>query len=228
MLRELISIFRSSDPLAEVGDNFGRMLKLTEQMNELAGEVFFGEGKDPSRREQIYTLDRQVNELEQTIRRQVLTHLAVSGNEADLPYCLLLISLVKDVERLGDYAKNLSGIVDIRPDGLPEGRFRDELMSIRRQIEHTFEVGGEVFAASRHDQAAKLIADAREVARRCDRLVADIGHGDHDAATTTALILGTRYYKRIGGHLLNVLTSVVMPLDKIDYYDEEQLPRDAS
>ena len=52
-------------------------------------------------------------------------------------------------------------------------------------------------------------------------LVLPIRHGDHDAATTTALILGTRYYKRIGGHVLNVLSRVVVPLDEVDYYDED-------
>ena len=37
------------------------------------------------------------------------------------------------------------------------------------------------------------------------------------------LVLATRYYKRIGGHVLNVLSSVVMPLHKVDYYDEDVL-----
>ncbi len=58
------------------------------------------------------------------------------------------------------------------------------------------------------------------MARRCDRLVKAVGRSNYDAATTTAFILGARYYKRIGGHVLNVLSSVVMPLDKVDYYDE--------
>ena len=41
---------------------------------------------------------------------------------------------------------------------------------------------------------------------------------------TAAQVLGTRYYKRIGGHVLNILSSVVMPLHKIDYYDEDSIP----
>ncbi len=32
-----------------------------------------------------------------------------------------------------------------------------------------------------------------------------------------------RSYKRISGHVLNVLSSVVMPLHKIDYYDEDEV-----
>ena len=220
MLRELLSIFRASDPLSEMGENFRKMLQLAYDMNVAAGEIFFGEGSRMPERERIYEWDSQVNEMERVIRRQVVTHLAVKGNEADLPYSLLLISLVKDVERLGDYAKNLSEIADIRPDPLPEGLALTELSAIRARVEYAFRSCADVFVASRRDEAVELIRQGRETARRCDRLVADIGRGDHDAATTTALILGTRYYKRIGGHVLNVLSSVVMPLDRVDYYDE--------
>ena len=38
-----------------------------------------------------------------------------------------------------------------------------------------------------------------------------------------AVTLGTRFYKRIGAHLLNILSGVVMPLHKLDYYDEKVL-----
>jgi hypothetical protein len=48
----------------------------------------------------------------------------------------------------------------------------------------------------------------------------------YDAATTTSLVLGARYYKRIESHLLNVLSGVVMPLHKLDYYDERVLDPD--
>ena len=41
----------------------------------------------------------------------------------------------------------------------------------------------------------------------------------------TAQILGCRYYKRIVGQALNVLSSALMPLHKVDYYDEEEIAR---
>ena len=227
MLRELLSIFRASDPLAEVGDNFARMLKLTHDMNLAAGKIFFEEDNQ-AERDLIYEWDSEVNELERTIRRQVVTHLAVPGSDADLPYSLLLISLIKDVERLGDYAKNLAELADIRPQLLPEGSVLSELVSIRRRVEIAFQSCAEVFVGARKDKAAELIRQGRETARRCDRLISEIGRSEYDAATTTAFILGTRYYKRIGGHVLNVLSSVVMPLDKVDYYDEDESPKHIS
>jgi phosphate uptake regulator len=224
MLRELLRIFGSSDPLREMGDNFGRMLDLTREANLSAARIFFGEsvGSAGAERAMLHERDAQVNALEQTIRRQVILHLSLPGNEADVPYSLLLISLVKDVERLGDYAKNLSEIVDIRPEPLPAGPLLDDLRGVRDGVEKMFSAVAEVF----RDAALVLIRDGRALARRCDRLVTRVGRGDCDAGTTAALILATRYYKRIGGHLLNVLSSVVMPLDKVDYYDEDEAAAD--
>ena len=55
-------------------------------------------------------------------------------------------------------------------------------------------------------------------------LVTKAAQSSYDASTTAAVVLATRYYKRIGGHVLNILSSVVMPLHKIDYYDEDSIP----
>ena len=222
MLRELLTIFGTSDPLADMGRNFARMLELTRDLNLTAGRILFGESGDsgPTERATVYERDAQVNALEQTIRRQVITHLAVAGNEADVPYSLLLMTLVKDVERLGDYAKNLSQVTDLHPEPLPPGQLLDELQVIRTGVERVFESVPGVFQRAERNEALPLIREARALARQCDRLVARVGRGNLDAAATTAFILAARYYKRIGGHLLNVLTSVVMPLDKVDYYDE--------
>ena len=137
----------------------------------------------------------------------------------------MLISLVKDVERLGDYAKNLSEIVDIRPEPLPEGPVLTELMNIRGRVETVFRSCLDAFSESRKDKVTDLIKQAWETARRCDRLIIEIWHSDYDAETTTAFVLATRYNKRIRAHVFNVRSNVVMPLDKVDFYDEDEVRR---
>ena len=219
MLQELLRIFRGDDPLSKVADNFALMLNLTREMSYSAGQIFFGEDHDENAQDRVHKTDAEVNELERVIRRSLMTHLAIPGNSADAPYSLLLMSLVKDVERLGDYAKNLSEIVEIGPDVLPEGAELDELRLIRKNVESTYQVCANVVLSSRQGEAVELIQQGRETARRCDGLITTIGRSDYDAATTTAFILGSRYYKRINAHVLNVLSSVVMPLDKIDYFE---------
>ncbi len=223
MLRELLSIFREGNPLSAMAENFAEMLRLTYELTVRAGEIYFGKAFTPEERTQIYKQDVQVNKLQRTIRKQVIAHLSIKGNTADLPYCLVLMSLVKDVERLGDYAKNLADIVELRPTPPPDNPIIQELRSIRERVEAAFAATAEIFATSDRERAITLIRDGKDLAHRCEALLKTLAESQHDARFTTAAVLGTRYYKRIGGHILNVLSSVVMPLHKLDYYDEKEL-----
>ena len=223
MLRELLSIFRTSDPLRAIGESFSEMFKLTRQMTVSAGDMLFSGRAAPEARTSVYQADIQVNYLQRAIRKRVVSHLSIPGNTADVPYCLLLMTLVKDVERLGDYSKNLSEVPDVREGSLPDDDLTHELQEIRQGVESAFQLTLDVFESSNQERAIELIQRNREVAHRCDALIGKIGQSTHDASTTTALVLATRYYKRISGHVLNVLSSVVMPLHKVDYYDEDEI-----
>lgn len=221
MLRQLLSIFRSDNPLTTMGEDFARMLKITYDTTMKAGVVFSGESLKPEERTWIYEQDVQVNKLERKIRKQVIAYLTISGSAPDLPYCLLLMSLVKDVERLGDYAKNLSEIADLQAGCMPEDELCAELLEIKSGVEAAFGATADVFEESDIERAMELTRQGQDLARRCDMLIEKIAHSSHDATTVTSLVLGTRYYKRIGGHVLNILSGVTMPLHKLDYYDEE-------
>ena len=223
MLRALLGILRTDDPLQAIGERFERTLALTEAMTLAAGEVAFGVDASPSRRTQLYERDVEVNQLERTIRKQVVAHLSIPGSRVDVPHCLLLMSLAKDVERVGDYAKNLSELVEIQAGPLPDGEIVGELQEIRRGVEAAFRAASKIFGASDREQAMEMIQQGRAIAHRCDVLISQIGRAGYGGEATTVLVLATRFYKRIGGHVLNVLSSVVMPLHKIDYYDEDEI-----
>jgi phosphate uptake regulator len=226
MLRELISIFRSTDPLRELGTQFTEMLRIAQELTLRAGKIFF-EGQDtPEERSWIYEQDVQVNELQRQIRKEVIAHLSLNGRSVDLPYCLLLMSLVKDVERIGDYSKNLTEISEFFDGPLPEDDLAAELHQIRRGVEASFAGLAQILDLADKETALQLVQQGKDLARRCDILVVRAAHSSHDNRTAVALVLGTRYYKRIGGHVLNILSSVIMPLHKIDYYDEDSLPEE--
>ena len=227
MIKELLSIFRDDNPLQKLADRFTKIMDLAQAVTLQAGKVYFGELEPtPEQRTAIYKQDVKVNKLERKIRKNVIAHLTISGNSVDLPYGLLLMSLVKDVERIGDYAKNLYEVAEVVEGGLADDDIVAELREIRAGVEAMFGDAGQVFAQSNREAAIDLINQGRDLAHRCDSLISRIARSDYDAGKTTATVLGTRYYKRIGGHLLNVLSSVVMPLHKLDYYDEDALPED--
>ncbi len=226
MLRELIKILRSSDPLGEMGKQFVEMLDITEQTTLRAGEIVFEGKASPEERTWVYKQDVKVNKLERLIRKRIIAHLSFSGNSLDLPYCLLLISLVKDVERIGDYAKNLAEISEFFHGTLPDDELVAELRQIRSGVEVAFAGLAEVLERSDKETALNLIHEGAAMAHRCDMLVTKAAHSSYDASTTTAVVLATRHYKRIGGHVINVLSSVVMPLHKVDYYDKDSVPEE--
>jgi len=223
MLREFLSIFRSHDALSAMGEDFTEMLSQTYEMTRTAGDIYFAGAATGDERKRIYKQDIQVNKLERRIRKAVIAHISIRSNTQDLPYCLYLFSLVKDVERLGDYAKNLTEVMDVRPGPLPDDEITQELRAIREEVDATFQIAGSVVSAGDRSRARERIELGRNLAKRCEALISRIAETDYDAKTAVAAVLGARYYKRIGGHLLNVLTSVFMPVHKLDYFDEDEI-----
>jgi phosphate uptake regulator len=224
MFRQLLSVFRDNKPLQAMGEDFAEMLQKTYDITVRAGRIYFTNAATTEDRTYIYKQDVKINKLERKIRKAVVAHLSFPENTQSVPYCLALMSLVKDVERIGDYAKNIAEVRDFFAGQLPMDDHLAELQEIRSAVEEAFSVTAEVFAEAQTERAMTLIHHGQNVGRRCDGLVEAIAQSSYDAATSAALVLGTRYYKRINAHIVNVLTSVVMPLHKLDYFDEDALP----
>ena len=62
---------------------------------------------------ELRSTDQKVNQLEREIRRELVVHASVLGR-IETPAVLIYMSIVKDIERIGDYAKNL---LDLALDG---------------------------------------------------------------------------------------------------------------
>ena len=62
MLKELLSIFRAGEPLAEMGEKFSKMLGLTYDMTIVAGEVYFSESLQADTRTSVYKTDVKVGD----------------------------------------------------------------------------------------------------------------------------------------------------------------------
>jgi len=222
MLKELISIIKGDSPLKEISVSFREMLSIAQEMTLEASEIYWRTTPSMERVRSLYERDIRVNKLERTIRKRIATHLTINANY-DVPYSLLLMSLVKDVERLGDYAKNLAETCELTDAPIPDDELTVELRDIRDKVETLAREASRVFAESDRERATELTVGGRVVAKRCDELVRQIARSEYSPALTVKLTLGTRYYKRINSHVLNVLSSVIMPLHKLDYYDEDLL-----
>jgi phosphate transport system protein len=223
MLRELLSILRSGEPLTPLGDSFTKMVELASDLTIRAGRIYFLETTDPQELLEVRKQDTKVNKLQRKIRKRVVMHLSAAGNVPDLPYCLLLMSLVKDVERIGDYAKELSVIPEFAPPSFSEHEIVQELRLIRAGVDEMMAHLQGVLNTYDNEQAVKMIRHGRGLIDRGDGVLRLLAAHSFDPATHTALVLGTQYYRRLCGHALNLLSSVVVPLHKLDYYDEDDI-----
>lgn len=226
MFGKLADIFRSDDAVARMGEGFEEMLDQARHVVLLAGRHYFEGPPTPGQRDELLSADVKVNKLERKIRKRVVSHLALNGG-GDAVYGLLLMSLVKDAERIGDYAKNLSEIYQEGGGALPGADDTNvtELRAIRDTAEALLGQVARVFSESDPQAAAGLIERGVAAGRRADAMIRSVSSGDYDAATAVTLILGARFYKRINAHVVNILTGVVMPIHKLDYYDEDHLTR---
>ena len=71
-------------------------------------------------------MDKKINEFERDVRRKVMTHLAVGGKE-DIGSGLVLVSVVIDIERIGDYTKNIYDLALNHPKKLTSGSLESTL-----------------------------------------------------------------------------------------------------
>jgi phosphate uptake regulator len=225
MLRELLTIFRSESPLQKLAAQFSEMLEISLDLIRRAGTLYFAEATGAEERTILQKKDVRINKLQRRIRKKVIVHLSLEANRPDLPYCLLLMNLVKDVERIGDLAKELADLVDIESAPLPEGRILSELTEIRSGIESDYESALEVIQAGDRERAIELIDCGRDTVARCQQLVRHMAHSGLESPIVVRLVLATRFYQRIAGHVLNLLSSAVVPLHKLDYYDEDDIAK---
>ena len=94
MLKELMTLFRSQEPLGELGEQFQRMLRQSLSLLRRSGDIFFRGTATAQEKEEIQQGDIKVNKLQRSIRKRLVVHLSVADNSRDLPYCLVLMSVV--------------------------------------------------------------------------------------------------------------------------------------
>mgnify|MGYP002630726400 CR=1 FL=1 len=222
MLKEIIDVFRGRhSPLDEVADEFRRMLQISLQMLDIVEPYVFKAGLPLDQRRRVYELDVEINKLERSVRKRLITHLTLQPSQ--VPYCLLLMTMSKDAERVGDYVKNIAEVGDLGGGEIAQGHLRDELADLMAVARRLHVAVGDVLARQSREQAIELVQLGRAAGKRCDRLFVEIAASDLGAAEVTALVLLTRFYKRLGAHLVNILSSVIMPVHKVDFFDESEL-----
>ena len=171
MWKEIVTLFRSQGPLQEAYDEAILMLRASHDMFDYAVKQLHSEGALDT---DIYKRDQQLNKYERSVRRKIVTHMSVSS-KPDINLGLVLTAIVIDIERIGDYTKNiveLASAVSGPFDGL---ELHDEVVGIEQIMARMFDDIVPALEESDVVRARGIIKSHTTIASKVDEQVREIG-----------------------------------------------------
>jgi phosphate transport system protein len=226
MWKNIVNAFRKNDLYAQAIEESHAMLDLDLAMFNASVEIL-RRSDHTSVALDVYALDKRINAYERDVRRKVFTHLLVSG-ASDLSSGLILASVVIDIERIGDYAKNICDLARSHPARLQAASLEPEVAAVESQVTAIFHTTVRAFRHGETDQARLIMSNYKEsLSTACESIVTRIVSGqvvDLSPADAAAVALYVRYLKRIAAHSRNICTSLVNPFHRLGYKEKREEP----
>jgi phosphate uptake regulator len=222
MLEKIWNLMREQDNLVKEGRR--RAVAMLKTTHEMFHSVIQGihEGPGGGHRRRVADIDKHINHEQREVRRMVFEHLALSSTR-DLLEGLRLVTVVIDIERLGDLSKNIEELFEMMPKGLDFGEGEGVFNEIEQLALDVFKHTEAAFEHNDEAAARAAIAGYNEVARRCEKHLRDAltetSGDDCVRRSDLGFMLLLRYIKRTCGHLKNIASAVTNPFDRIGFKD---------
>lgn len=222
MFMELFALFRKENLLQQAFVRSQEMLRVDQEMF-LAATRSLRESEDARIDIDIYAKDQLINAYEREVRRKVFTHLTVA-RDANLNAGLVLVSVVIDIERIGDLTKNIVDLALQHPGRLRCGVYEESIRTIETTVKTMFALLLEALPSNDEAKAREVMSEHWWIARRCDEINSSLITSEEPTlpcreAVATALY--ARFLKRTSAHLMNISSSLVNPFDRIGFRADE-------
>ena len=220
VFKDLVTIWNSEDSLSQAWTSSNEMLHLSHEMfTDSVNALRSGEKNKVIK--SIKLRDEEINQYHRNIRKKVVTYYSVSKDVTNINSGLVLINMVVDIERVGDYTKNILDLAKYYPKKLRSEKISEDLRIIEQAVIERFQ--NTVKAVEEMDEMAakELIKSYRsDLGKLSDNLVASSISGDlkiGEEHMASSMVLYARYLKRIGAHLKNITSVVINPFESIGY-----------
>ena len=220
VFKDLVTIWNSEDSLSQAWTSSNEMLQLSHEMfTDSINALRSGEKNKVIK--SIKLRDEEINQYHRDIRKKVVTYYSVSKDVTNINSGLVLINMVVDIERVGDYTKNILDLAKHYPKKLRSEKISEDLRIIEQAVIERFQ--NTVKAVEEMDEIAakELIKSYRsDLGKLSDNLVASSISGDLEIGEehmASSMVLYARYLKRIGAHLKNITSVVINPFESIGY-----------
>jgi len=189
-------------------------------MFDLSMNCLLGDTNLDTVKENLYSTDKTINELHRDVRRELIVHSAVNSRNLDVPLLLAYMTMSKDIERIGDYCKNIFEIAETGNSFTKEAEELDYFISLRDRISGFIVSLQTCLSLDEEEKVQELIASGAEVGKEIDEKITSLLENKLEVKYPVATTLFYRYLKRVILHIVNAATAIIMPTDQIDYIDE--------
>ncbi len=162
----------------------------------------------------LSSMDELINNGEQHIRRVVFEHLSMHP-EQDLIFCLKLVSIVNEAERIGDLAKSIAKVANLAHKPrmghlvVPLREYRDAVLQMFLRLEEGFFRGNE-------DEAYMIMQTHQDLKKKVAGYIIDLAAEENVTGNEGVIYaLSARMLNRASAHIANMASTVVSPIDMI-------------
>ena len=220
LFKDVINLWKADDLLSQSWDESYKMLNLSHEIFQQA-LIYLRNGENIDTLKALKKRDKEINEYQRDVRRKVLTHYAVEQDTSNMADGLILINMVVDIERIGDYCKNILDLAINHDQSIKSSEISEDLAMIEEEAKSRFEKTIQAIQAQDVEIAQSLMEGYKEqMTGKSDEIVNGILKDElhfGSEARTASIALYARYLKRIGAHLKNITTTLVNPFDAIGY-----------
>ena len=209
----------SKESLDNIDAKLSEMLTNSMHTYDLAMNCLLGDTNLDTVRDDLYSTDKSINELHREVRREMIVHSAVNSRNLDIPLLLSYMTMSKDIERIGDYCKNLFEIAETG-NTFAKGDDLDAYIELRNDIGKLIVYLQSCLAVDDVSKVQDLITLGSSISSDIDVKITDLLEDKEKIQYPVATTLFFRYLKRIVSHIVNAATALIMPTDQIDYLDE--------
>ena len=218
MFERLFKIWSGKNLLGQAFDEFNEILEEAEKLFDAATDVFLGKDGALLTEEDLIRRDNRINNLERSIRSRIIEYLAFEP-EGDVPAALVLFSVVKDAERLGDFCKDIMELVGHIKMDQEHNPYRESFLKMESLLEDMFDRAQRAFLESDEKLARSVVETKGQIKQECssllDRVMKDNSLDSENAASYALVIY---YFKRVSAHLFNIGSAVLVSATNIGHY----------
>jgi len=134
------------------------------------------------------------------------------------------MSIVKDAERMGDYAKNIMDMAQETNGSQTSYKYFATLESIQGRIKTNLAKLKKAYEDSDGDLASEILGVYAPIKNECKTLISSLLKESLTTQEAVATALVAKYLGRVGSHMGNIASGIIYPLDKIDFvgHDAEE------